>query len=177
MALAKDKGAIKKWAGGSLWYQACGDDGTPTSADAWAEMGYIQESKLSDATEEEAIYDETGNQVTSLEGNRTVKFTGLFMQTEKDRIDFLKDTVRGKFYNIYHSQGVVNGKTQEMIYGICTIKPQIEIASGTKRMPFEFTVLKNDSAISSLAITTITGKAATSPQTIPAGGYYLVIET
>lgn len=174
MAIAKDKGAIKKFSGGSLWYQECTDAGAALgSPDTWHTFGYIQESKLSDMTDEESIYDETGGQVTSLEGNRTVKFSGLFMQTDKDHIDFLKETVRGKFYHIYHSQGIVNGTTQEMLYGICSIKPQVEIASGTKRMPFEFTVLKNDAELTSVSTSGITGASAATI-TVPASQYYAV---
>jgi hypothetical protein len=173
MAIAKDKGAIKKYSGGSLWYQECSDAGVVGTGVAWATFGYLQESKLSDTTEEEAVNDETGGQVASLEGNRKVVFSGLFMQTDKDHIDFLKETVRGKFYHIYHSQGLVNGTAQEMLYGICTIKPQVEIASGVKRIPFEFTVLKNESALTSVATTGITGVTAATI-TVPAGQYYAV---
>jgi hypothetical protein len=136
-------------------------------------LWYVGESKLSDVTESEPIYDETGNQVTALEANRTVKFSGLFMQTDKDHIDFLKETVRGKFYHIYHYQGLVNGTAQEMLYGICAIKPMVEIASGTKRIPFEFTVLKNEAELTSVATTGITGVTAATI-TVPAGQYYAV---
>jgi hypothetical protein len=176
MAITKDKGFIKKFGGGELWYQACGDDGTPTAANAWVTFGYIGESKLSDVTESEGVFDETGNQVTSLEANRVVKFSGLFMQTGKDHIDFLKETVRGKYFNIYHDGGIINGKQQEIVYGICTIKPMVEIATGTKRIPFEFTVLKNEAAIGAIVMTAITNHKLADP-TIPLGEYYIVTET
>lgn len=177
MAITKDKGSIRKWGGGELWYQLCNDTtGVATSSNNWATLGYIQETKLSDMTETEEFADETGNVVSEDEGKRVVKLTGLFMQTDKDTIDFLKETVRGNFYNIYQKSGTLNAKTQEIFYGICRIKPQAEVASGVKRIPFEITVLKNDSAISSIAVSNITGVAATTP-TIPASQYYLVVET
>ena len=174
MAIGKDKGAIKKYSGGSIWYMECTDAGAALGApDTWHSFGYVGESKLSDVTDEEGINDETGNQVTSLEGNRVVKFSGLFMQTDKDHIDFLKETVRGKFYHIYHTQGLVNGTAQEMMYGICKIKPRVEIASGTKRIPFEFTVLVNEVELTSIATTGITGVTAATV-TVPLGQYYAV---
>lgn len=183
MAITKDKGSIRKFGGGELWYQKCTDEGTPSSSDAWATMGYIGESKLSDITESEGINDETGNQVASLEANRVVKFSGLFMQTNKDLIDFLTSRgsyastgARGNFYNIYHNGGTLNGLTQEFVYGICTIKPMVEVATGTKRIPFEFTVLKNESAISSITVVAPDGNKITTA-TIPAGEYYVVYET
>lgn len=177
MAITKDKGSIRKYGGGELWYREVNDDGSAlASPDTWHTFGYVGESKLSDVTESESAFDETGNQVASIETNRTVKFSGLFMQTDKDHIDFLKDTVRGKFYCIYHNGGTLNGKTQEIVYGICAIKPQVEVATGTKRIPFEFIVLKNDAAISSISLSGITGVKVTTP-TVPAAGYYIVSET
>lgn len=149
MAITKDKGAIRKFGGGVLKVLAVTDSGpvgTEVST-SWLEMGYVQETKLSDVTENESIMDETGSQVASVEANRTIKFTGLLMQTDKDTIDFLKDTVRGNFYSVYHYDGITNGKYQEYLFGICTIKPLVEVASGTKRIPLEITVLKNEAAI------------------------------
>lgn len=175
MAITKDKGSIRKFGGGELWYKSVSDDGQ-TPSGSWATFGYVGESKLSDVTENESIADETGNTVASLEANRVVKFSGLFMQTDKDTIDFLKETVRGNFYLIYHNGGTLNGKTQEIVYGICTIKPQVEVATGTKRIPFEFTVLKNEAAMTTIALTGITGVKVPTP-TIPAGQYYIVSET
>lgn len=175
MAITKDKGSIRKYGGGELWYRGVSDDGQ-TPSGSWGTLGYVGESKLSDVTETEGFNDETGNQVASIEANRVVKFSGLFMQTDKEMIDFLKTTVRGNFYSIYHNGGTLNGKTQEIVYGICTIKPQVEIATGVKRIPFEFTVLKNEAAISSIDVSSITGVKVTTP-TIAAGAYYIVSET
>lgn len=169
MAIAKDKGSIKKFSGGVLKILLGTDSGpatTKVSAD-WLDMGYVQESKLSDSTDIELIYDETGSQVASLEANRVIKFTGLLMQTDKDLIDYLKETVRNNYFAVYHYQGVVNGNHQEMVYPICTIKPMVEVASGTKRIPFEITVLKNEAAISF-------SKASSSESTqaeLPTGSY------
>jgi hypothetical protein len=194
MAITKDKGAIKKYGGGILKVLVVTDAG-PVGTEVytnWLEMGYLQESKISDITENEAVADETGNQVASLEANRVIKFTGLLMQTDKETIDFLKQTVRGAYYSVYHYDGINNGNYQEYLFGICTIKPLVEVATGTKRIPFEMTVLKNEAAISysdkdgsntSQAElpagnfaqgTAITGADAV---VIPAGYYYTIQET
>lgn len=155
MTLVKDKGAIKKYSGGVLKILIGTDSGPATTKVAadWLDLGYVQESKLSDSTEEEVINDESGNQVASLEANRVIKFTGLLMQTDKELQDFLTSKgsytttgARGNFFAVYHYQGVVNGNHQEMLYPICTIKPIAEVASGVKRIPFEITVLKNETA-------------------------------
>lgn len=149
MTIAKDKGAIRKFGGGIIKILVSTDSGPATNKvySDWLDVGYVQESKLSDVTESEGVFDETGNQVGSLEANRTIKFIGLLMQTDKDLIDYLKDTVRGAYYSVYHYDGVNNGKYQEYIFPICTIKPMVEVASGTKRIPFEITILKNEAAI------------------------------
>ena len=149
MTIAKDKGAIRKFGGGVLKILVATYSGPATNKvySDWLDVGYVQESKLSDVTADEPVNDETGGQVASLEGNRVIKFTGLLMQTDKDLIDYLKDTVRGAYYSVYHYDGINNGKYQEYVFPICTIKPMVEIASGTKRIPFEITVLKNESAI------------------------------
>lgn len=194
MAIAKDKGAIKKWGGGILMALAVGDTG-PAGTElysAWLEMGYLQETKLSDVTDTEEFADETGNTVAQDDGKRLVKFTGLLMQSDKETIDFLKETVRGNFYSIYYYSGVNNAKHQEYLFGICRIKPMIEVASGVKRIPFEITVLKNDAAIvySDKDGTNTTqaelpsgnyaqGDVTTGANaaTIPAGQYYSITET
>ena len=190
MAIAKDKGAIKKFSGG-VWRfcQLSDEEAGVKAADAvdgtstyWLDPGYVQESTLSDSTETEDVMDETGGVVNTDEITRTVKITGLFMQTDKGLIDFLKDTVRGKYYAVFHYDGINNGKYQDYHFGICQIKPMIEIASGTKRIPFEISVLKNSSLIpvggaSEAVMTTEAHSSETDAYNIAANGYYTLVET
>lgn len=172
----KDKGAIVKWSGGQLWYDTC-DDAGGNSGGAFADLGYIQEATLSDQTEAEDFQDETGDTVKSVDTTRIVKITGLLMMSDKATMDLLKETVRGEtFFHIYRYEGQVNGQHQEMLFGICKFKPMIELASGTKRIPFEITVLKNEAAITSLDISSVTDNHAATI-TVPVGEFYAIENT
>jgi len=143
----KDVGTVKKFSGGVMLVKEVKDNGGAVAADAWVNLGYIQESNTQDNTDMEEYQDETGNTVASEPTIRLVKVTGLLMQSDKATLDFLKDTVRDKFYALYKYEGITNGKYQEIFYGICKFKPQIDLAAGVKRPPFEITVLENDLAI------------------------------
>lgn len=142
---AKDKGAIVKWSGGRMYYYEVEDHGGGVSSGSWVELGYIQESNLQDNTEQEDYQDETGDTVKTEDTVRVVKVNGLLMMSDKATMDFMKETVRGeKYYMVYKYEGEVNQKHQEIFFGICKFKPQVDLASGTKRPPFEITVLKNE---------------------------------
>lgn len=176
MPLTKDKGSITRYGGGVIKLREVQDDGTGASSSA-EDLGYIQETTLSDVTDIEVVTDETGAQVQSFDGNRKVSFTGILMQTNKELIDFLKDTARGKYYQVYYKANPnVNGKVQEIFFGICRIKPQVELNSNNRRIPFEINILKNESQITINDASTVYGSTASSV-TIPAGGYYSVVET
>ena len=175
----KDKGTIKKLSGGIWSAIEVTDAGAIKTGQTQNDFGYVQSSTLTDTTEILEDFDESGALVVSEEGNRTVKITGLLMQSDKSTIDFFNDTVRGKYYMVYHYDGVNNGNHQEYVFGICRINPKIELASGTKRIPFEITVMKNDAALGMGG----TGEPAIPSGTkaltfdIPAGKYYSITET
>ena len=147
--VAKNRSSIKKFSGGHWLALPIANEVTgPVVGDTgWLELGYVQEATLNDSTEQEDVIDESGGVVNVDDVTRSVKINGLLMQSDADTIKFFKETVRGKYYTIYHYDGINDSKYQEYIFGICQIKPMIEIASGTKRIPFEITVLKNDSNI------------------------------
>lgn len=158
----KNLGAIKFKSGGTWSAIRVTDSGTLDTGETHNNFGYVESSELSDETEEIVAFDESGAQVVAEEGNRTVKVTGLLMQTDKTTVDFFKETVRGKYYAIYHYDGTNDGNHQEYYFGICRIRPLIKIASGTKRIPFEFTVMKNTSAL---------GMGGTGEPAAPSGVY------
>lgn len=172
--MGKNASAISKYFGSHVYYQEVDDTGSGT--DTWHDIGYIQEMKITDDTPSTEALDMSGKVVTQEEGERKVKFTGLFMQSDKSTVDFVKETCRGKYYRLYINLGVVDGKTQELLAGICEFKPQVELASGVRRIPFEITVLNNESAISSVSTSGISGAAA-STLSISAGQYYSITET
>uniref|UniRef100_A0A6M3L4H8 Uncharacterized protein n=1 Tax=viral metagenome TaxID=1070528 RepID=A0A6M3L4H8_9ZZZZ len=177
----KDKGAIKKFGGGRIYIMPVSDAGA--DAGLWIDLGYLQDTVLSDVTETEEIQDETGNTIASNEGNRLVKLSGTLMQSDKVTLDYMVTTVRGAYYRIYQYTGIVNGYYQEVVYGICQFKPQLELASGTKRIPFEASILKNEAALAETgmqAAITADGLTPTSycaGTTVPAAGYYIIVET
>jgi len=149
----KDKGAVVKKGGGVLRVVPVNDNGGIADPESvtWVDLGYIAESNLQDETTTEDYHDERGHNINNEETVRTPKLTGLLMQSDKSTLDFLKETVRGNYYFVYQYQGIVNGKYQEVFYGICKIKPVVGLASGTKRPPFEITPLNNEYPVVSLA--------------------------
>lgn len=177
---AKNTNAIKTFSGGNWSAIKVTDSGTIDSGELHVNFGYVKQATLRDETEELVDFDESGAQVVSENGNRTVKVSGLLMQTDKTTIDFFKETVRGdSYYAVYHYDGVNDGKRQEYLFGICKFRPLIEVASGTKRIPFEFSVLKNESTVGMGGAgepAMPTGAYATSLD-VEAGMYYSVTET
>lgn len=149
MAIGKKRDAVKKLSGGILKVlevTPTGPIGTET-ASQWLDLGYVAETTLRDETEIIEDFDESGNKFVSEEGNRTVRLEGQLMQSDAELIEFLTDTIRGKFYSVYHYDGITDGNHQEYIFPICKIRPLTEVRSGTKRPPFEISVLKNESDI------------------------------
>ncbi len=127
----KDKGSIIKFGGGILKVREVADDGAYTTGDL-TDLGYINDCGLRFETEIEDIPDETGQTVTSLEGNDTVMLEGMFMQSGKDLLDFIRDETIGKYYQIYYKAtptAALNGLTQELFVGISRLKRQIDIAT------------------------------------------------
>lgn len=181
MAMSKKKGAINKYSGGKLLLLELTSGalaGTEVAGD-WIDLGYVESSELMDETPEETFADETGNTVDTDYGDRTVKYSGNLMQSDKDLLDFLKETVRGKYYSLYHYQGVVNSKDQEIVAAVCTVKPIVQLASGTKRPPFEINILKNDSAFAygGVGEAALPTDAKASTASVAADKYYTILET
>jgi hypothetical protein len=180
MAIAKDKGRIVKYGGGVLKVKEVTDAGAELGTPATAvDLGYIVDTELTDETVIEDISDETGEAVASLPGVRTVKLTGLLLQTDFELLDFLRDSTSAKFYQVYYKMsrtGEMDGKTQELFGGICKIRPMLRVKAGDKKVPFEITMLNNDVALSLTGRTSAFGSAADTP-TIAANKSYEIVET
>lgn len=176
LTTVRDKGAVVKFGGGIIKIRTTDDDGGATYGTTVYDLGYIQETTFTDSTDIEDIKDETGSVIQSLEGDRTVKLSGVLMQSDKLTLDIAKET-RGNYYEVYYkSHSNVNGAVQEILFGICRIKPMIELASTTRRIPIEITCLKNDTTIPSVNLSTVYGGTATSVA-VAEGGYYTIIDT
>lgn len=147
--VTKNRSSIKKFSGGVWLALPIADEvtGATSSDTGWLEIGYVEKATLNDTTDQEEVIDETGKVVNIDDTTRKVKITGLLMQSDADTVKFFKETVRGKYFMVYHYDGVNDSKYQEYIFGICQVKPMVEIESGVKRIPFEINVLVNESNI------------------------------
>lgn len=179
MATGKKAGAIVSQSGGLILYKEVNSDGSDLATpDTWHPLGYIDDGTgPTDKTPIEKHTDETGGVVKRSLGDREVMLEGTLMQSDKDLIDFLTDTARDKYYALYRYEGKVDGKEQEFFFGICQFTPQMELKSGAKRIPFEATVLKNENAITILALNLPSEAKTSSDVTIPAGKFYVIVET
>jgi hypothetical protein len=177
MPTSKKRNAVVKWSGNNMQYQEVKDTGAPLDvADTWHVLGYIGEAEFADVTSIEKVTNETGKLTRILENDRDVSVKGNLQQSDKDTIDFLTNGCRGKFFRVYRDEGIVDGKHQEYFLGICQFTPQATIKSGTKRPPFEITVIENEAAITIAADKLPTGAHCSAEVTIAAGAYYYISE-
>jgi len=181
MAITKNLGAIKKLSGGNIYVKKCTDAGGTVTSFAWMPLGYIQESTFAVETTIEEIKDETGDTVTSIETDSVTKLTGVLMQAEKEVFDFLTSQgtysstgAKGNYFWVVANRGTIDGKQQDVVGGICKIKPGFTDASGTRRTPFEITFLKVPSAITVSGLPT--GTFGATSYVVPAGSTHLINE-
>lgn len=173
--LQKKKNAVTKLGGGDIQVYEVDQDGSPVDGAAWKPLGYIETSSIKDETTQTDYPDETGNVVTVDDEVRTVSLTGNLMQTDKDLLDFLKEGCRNKYFAVYQNAGMNEGKVQEVFYGICKIRPLIDVTSGTKRPPFEIKALKNETAlVFGDGGIEVPAESEAVAATIPAGEYYYI---
>lgn len=178
MSLGKKRSAIVKLSGGEIWLKEVKSDGTDLQVPgAWFSPGYIQESELKDEFKESKVPDETGSIVRILHDSREVSIVGIFEQSDKDLLDFLRKGCVDKYYRVYHYQGIVDDKHQELFFGICQLTPGVSLKSGTKRPPFTINVLKNDTAITVATADMPAIKKATAEVAIDANEFYDIAET
>jgi len=175
----RDRNAIEKWAGGKLFAKEVNSDGSDLSPtpDTYTDLGYIKVSRLVDVTEEESIPDETGKGVITKPLERIPKYEVTFMQSDKATLDFLKEGVREKYWAVYHYQGVIGKKYQEIFIGIATIQARIELESGVKELPTTITMQSNESAIVQLNASLPAIKKTLADITIPAEKFFWIEET
>ena len=162
----------------SQGYSAYSSGGTAKLANSY-KFGYLEVTTPKYEKPKEDINDETGGTIKSLFGNAMAQITGTFMQSNATLLDFLRDNTEGKYYNIYYKMtptGDLNGLTQEFFGAIGVFTPKFEIASGTRRTPFEITFLKNDSAITIGEPDVLFGSVETDDVVIAANAYYELTE-
>lgn len=177
---AKDKGGYSPKGGGIIKIKEVNDDGSDfTTPGTIYDIGYLQETTISDNTPMTDIFDESGSSVVVEEGNRVVTVSGVLLQRDKAILDMAKEC-RGKFYALYKDNGVVNGKNQEIFYAIGKIDPSFEVKLQGGTTPFKYTALKTASTITIAAASltaTLWGAHTSATVTIPAEDFYLIVET
>ncbi len=181
MAMDKKAGAIVKHAGGVIMIKEVNADGTDLSTpDTFKLLSFIDDGAgLSDKSPIEKQTDETGGVIKTTYGDREVIVDGMFMQSDKDLLDFLVDGCRNKYFAVYRYEGIVNKNHQEFFYAIGMFTPQVELKSGAKLLPFEITMLKNESDITILNAALPAGHhlGGSTDVVIPANKYYVSVET
>ena len=183
MAITKNLGAIRKLSGGNIYVKRVSNSGGAVTGATWFPLGYIQESTLGAEGTNEDIKDETGDTVTSIETDFTVKLTGVLMQCDKEVLDFLASSgsyestgTKNNYFAVIAARGNVDGKTQEVAGAICKFKRGFTDASGTRRPSFEITFLKNTTG-SAIAVTPPAGIFTATTFSVPANGFYEIKES
>ncbi|MBE2228254.1 MAG: hypothetical protein IAE93_12950 [Ignavibacteria bacterium] len=178
LSITRDKGAIHSHGGGIIKVKQVQEDGTDLSpAASVVDIGYIQDSEFNDQTPLTDVKDETGATVTQEEGDREISVKATLMQSDSEVIALAKE-VRGKFYALYKYNGIVDGKHQEIFFGVGKITPQINLKFSGGRIPFEYKSSKLASAVT-IDTTDLTawGAYATAEVTIAANDFYQIVET
>ena len=120
---------------------------TPVTGSTAFNLGYLESSDVNQTTTKTTFKAEDGEVVlNSFEYERMT--TGNLMQSDKDLIDFLGHTVKGKVYMEGKYTGVVNSLFQ-WIFKPGTVTPQYSVKrpGGSNSMAYEFTGMKVSSNI------------------------------
>ena len=183
MAIGKNAGAITKLGGGLMYVKKVSNTGGAVAGATWLQMPYMEQSSFKGEGNSEDFKDETGNTVASVETDYGEKFSGIFMQCDKETLDFLSSHgsysttgTKGNYFQIIAKRGTVDGKTQEVAFAICKFKRGFDDTTGTRRPPFEITVLQNTSG-SPITVTPPTGVFTGSSFSIPNNEYHHIVET
>lgn len=156
--------------------QPDGSQLSPTP-DTYHSLGYIKSVKPRDITEQTKKYDEVKRLVAVLDQTRDAGFDAILMQSDMDILNFLRKDSRGNYYSVYRDNGIVNGKHQEIFYGICRISPKYEFDSTDKEIPITVECVANESALT-IASGILPSECHNSDDvTIAANDYYEIAET
>jgi len=188
MDITRDKGKIFVNGGGILRICKISEDESYTSGDYFKDLGYIQDFELKDETVTEDIFDETGALVKSVNGNRTITINATLQQVSKATYDFFSnysDEIINKYFSVYrlNTKGVApeGDVWVEQWFGICQIKPMINVKYPQPRLPIEIKVLENKSQISIVTADRFSGYTpkvgGSATVNIPVGKYYHTSDT
>lgn len=160
---------------------------TPSSSNTY-DLGHVAQSTVAQTTTKTTYKSEDGEvQLSDYEYERVT--TATLMQSDKDLIDYLADTVKGATVLQIKYNGVVNGADQ-WIYMVGQVTPQFNITrpDGANSMQYEFTAQDitattgfEISAANNLAIASTLGLSTTNffpttTVTITAAKSYAIVE-
>ena len=148
------------------------------------DAGHLANSDLSVKTKKTSHRNEAG-EIAASDYEYEGITSGILMETDKQKLDYLSFGVRNKKHLEYKYLGIKNGSHQE-VFKIVEITPQMKISApgGAKSMPYESTaVFKNtDFVLSQNSISAI--EAALSidiktagPVTIPKNSEHVIVES
>ncbi len=158
---SKNRQAVVKFGGGIIKVRTCSPSGGAPYGSV-VDLGYIQETTWQDVTETTPIADETGEAFKISYDSRSVKLTGVLMQTDANVLAIPKE-VPDQFYEVYYKMHPnIGGKVQELLIAVAQIKPAVEVNSNTRRVPIEIIALKNENALTGISLATVYGGTATS---------------
>jgi len=138
MALGKDRTRINIKGGGLLQLKEL-------PAGSFLDVGYLKESEIIDNHATEDNNAETGEYVGLLLGDRKVIFKSALMQSSKDEIDLIRNSV-GKTYEGRYQVPIADGTNVWQLWalGELQIVPNFNLNFSTKRrdIPLELVLLK-----------------------------------
>jgi len=176
--IERNKDFVKRYSDAKAWVIECKSDGT-LIGNAWEELPHMSGPKINakeDVAELKDGSNSTIHKSTTLDG---FEFTCDLLQADKATIDLVKES-RNKFYMLLYKVGEVYGAMQYWFFapGSITSTAGPDYADFVK-IPFVFTTLKNDSAITATSILpaeATAGSLSVTDFVIPANGHAELIE-
>ena len=142
MATSKKRAAISPFFGGKLLVYELEDPENiviDTPGD-WKELSHLEKAApVLDIPLNPEYLD--GKKFDALEGDENMYIDGIFKQRDKDLLDFLGSSCRGKFYAIYRKLGVVDGKQQELFIPLAQFKPGFDLNQSPPKPPFRIEII------------------------------------
>jgi len=129
--MAKDRRQISVKGGGTLKVRQI----DPTPNNTFTDLGFLGESKLTDAYNMIESKDDAGNYIDTKEAGEEVTFESSLLQTAKEQIDFMKNA-KDQYFECYYPVLLNNGKYQEILIPVARIIPgeELEFKAGERRI-------------------------------------------
>jgi hypothetical protein len=177
MALAKKRQAVATFRGGGFKLAPLDTPDAPDPATAdFIDVAHLEKADLMREIGFEKVYDERGKKINAVELDDDCIVDCIFLQSDKDFVDFINVTVKDKYYTLYRYNGIVNGLHQEILFPCVKIRPGVSLSDRVKKPPVIIEALVCEADVV-LPDTKLPSSAYASTITIPAGEPYAVVET